>query len=72
MAPVSAIAHLAEVSRIEPHADEGKSALYFKGAAQEIGPVKLDQRGKGLAPQTPRDTNREHLLQATLMSELFS
>ena len=72
MPPVSAIAHLAEVSRIEPHADGGKYAVYFKGAAQEIGPVKLDQRGKRLAPQAPRDTNREHLLQATLMSELFS
>ena len=64
MPPVSAIAHLAEVSRIEPHADGGKYALYFKDAAQEVGPVKLDQRGKGLAPQTPRDTNREHLLHA--------
>ena len=46
--------------------------VYFKGAVQEIGPVKLDQGGKGLAPQAPRDTNREHLLQVTLMSELFS
>ena len=72
VAPVSAITHLAEVSRIEPHADGGKYALYFKEAAQEIGPVKLDQGGKGLAPQAPRYTNREHLLQATLMSDLFS
>ena len=72
MAPVSAITHLAEVSRIEPHADEGKYAVCFKEAAQAIGPVKLDQGGKRLAPQAPRDTNREHLLQATLMSDLFS
>ena len=70
MAPVSAITHLAEVSRIEPHADEGKYAVYFKEAAQEIGPVKLDQ-GEKVSPQAPRYTNREHLLQATLMSELF-
>ena len=72
MAPVSAITHLAEVSRIELHGDEGKYAVYFKEAAQEIGPIKLDQGGKGLAPQAPRYTNREHLLQATLMSDLFS
>jgi len=44
---------LAEVSRIEPHADEGKYAVCFKEAAQAIGPVKLDQ-GKKLAPSTQR------------------
>ena len=52
VAPVSAITHLAEVSRIEPHADEGKYAVCFKEAAQAIGPVKLDQ-GKKVSPKHP-------------------
>jgi len=68
-APVSAITHWAEVSHIEPHGAEGKYALYFKAAAQQISPINLEG---GQHPQAPRYTNLQRLLQAKSMSQVFS
>ena len=68
-APVSAITHWAEVSHIEPHGTEGKYALYFKAAAQQISPINLEG---GQPPQSPRYTNLQRLLQAKSMSQVFS
>ncbi|MGI6321846.1 MAG: hypothetical protein ACOXZO_00780 [Bacteroidales bacterium] len=50
VAPISAITHVAEVSRIEKYKDTNKYIVYFKESAREINPVKLDTKKKGSAP----------------------
>jgi len=71
VAPVSAITHLASVSRIIPWQDTGKYCLEFAEPAQEIGSIKLDQPGKGKAPQSPRYTSMNKLLKAKTISDIF-
>lgn len=59
--PVSAITHLAEVSKIEKYKDTGKYKIYFKEAAKKIVPIRLTRRKKGAAPQAPRYTSLKKL-----------
>ena len=71
VAPISAITHLAEVSKIEKYKDTNKYIVYFKEAAKEINPVKLDTKKKGTAPQAPRYTTYEKLMKGKVLSDVF-
>lgn len=68
--PVMAITHYAEIDRIEPYGDTGKYIVYFKGAAQEIGPIKYADAPSGTM-QGPRYTNINQLKSAKTISELL-
>ncbi len=71
IAPISAITHIAPVNRIVSWKDTGKYCLEFAEPAHEINPIKLDQTVKGLAPQAPRYTSLERLLQAKVLFDIF-
>jgi hypothetical protein len=68
--PISAITHIAKVSRIEPYGEEGKYKLIFEGKAEEIKPIPLKDAPRGTM-QGPRYTTREKLLRATKVMEVF-
>ncbi len=69
--PVSAITHLAEVSKIEKYKDTGKYKIYFKEAAKKVGPIRLTSRKKGTAPQAPRYTSLKKLKKAKKFEDVF-
>jgi len=71
VAPISAITHLAEVSKIEKYKDTNKYIVYFKEPAKEINPVKLDTKKKGTAPQGPRYTTYEKIMKGKILSDVF-
>jgi len=60
-APISAITHYAEVSKIKKYKDTGKYIVYFKEPAKKVGPIKLTTGKSGKAPQAPRYTIYEKL-----------
>jgi len=70
-APVSAITHHAEVSKIEKYKDTGKYIVYFKEPAKKIGPIKLTTGKSGTAPQAPRYTTYEKLIKAKKLEDIF-
>ena len=70
-APISAITHYAEVSKIEKYKDTGKYIVYFKDPAKNIGPIKLTSGKKGKAPQAPRYTTYEKLIKAKKLEDIF-
>jgi len=72
-APVSAITHVAPVKSIELWPDSQKYVLTFSEPARAIAPIKLIPRPKGNtnAPQAPRYTNHEHLMNAKNLDEAF-
>jgi hypothetical protein len=71
VAPISAITHIAPVRDIEPYKDTNKYILYFAEPAKKIGPIKLKANGDVKAPQAPRYTSMERLLNAKTMDEAF-
>jgi hypothetical protein len=71
VAPISAITHYAEVSKIEKWNDTNKYILHFKDKAIEIKAISLDKTKKGLAPQAPRYTSKDRLLKASKLSDVF-
>jgi hypothetical protein len=68
--PISAITHIAKVSRIEPYGESGKYKLIFEGKAEPIGPIPLKDAPRGTM-QGPRYTTREKLLKATKVLDAF-
>lgn len=70
-APISAITYFAEVARIEKYRNTGKYIVYFKNRARKIGPVKLSNKDKGLAPQAPRYTSFRRLKSAKTIGDVF-
>jgi len=70
-APVAHISHYAEIDRIEPYKDTGKYILFLKNK-KTVKPIKLGTGKKGEAPQAPRYTTLEKLLNANSVSELWS
>jgi hypothetical protein len=71
VAPVQAITHVADVDRIERWKDTAKYAIYFKTPAREIGPVRLAQNGKVMAPQNSRYTSFAKLQTAKTLDDVF-
>lgn len=71
VAPVSAITHYAEVSKIEKYRDTNKYILYFKEPAKEIKPIHLGENSRGKAPQAPRYTTFKKLSDAKILSDVF-
>lgn len=69
-APVGAITHYAEVSRIEPYGDEGKYKVIFNGKAQPIGPIPFANAPQGFM-QGPRYTTFEKLKSAKKLPDLL-
>ena len=68
--PVSAVRNYAEIDRIEPYKDSGKFIAYLKNK-KTISPIELDKGEKGVAPQAPRYTTLNKLLNAKKISELW-
>ena len=71
VAPVSAITHMAEVSRIERYENTNKYILYFKEPAHEIKAIVLPKDKKGLAPQSPRYTSFARIKNAKTLKDIF-
>jgi hypothetical protein len=69
-APVAHISHYAEIDRIEPYKDTGKYILYLKNK-KTIKPIKLEGGKSGDAPQSPRYTTLNHLLNAKTLADLW-
>src|SRR3989338_4468105 len=69
-APIAHVSHYAEIDRIEPHKDTGKYILYLKDK-KTIKPIKLGTGKRGEAPQAPRYTTLEKLVNAKMISELW-
>ena len=70
-APVSAITYIAEVDKIEKYKDTNKYIVYFKDKARKINPVKLVEKGKVKAPQAPRYTIYNKLINAENLDDAF-
>ena len=74
VSPVSAITHIAKVSKIEPFENTNKYIVYFDGPAKEISPIALvpkEKKGRVNAPQAPRYANREQLEKAKTLDDVF-
>jgi hypothetical protein len=70
-APISAITHVAEVERIEPFDGPGNYAVYFKGPAQEVGPIYPVPNGGSSPPTGNRYTSFARLCRAHTLEEVF-
>jgi len=70
-APTSAITHYAEVASIEKYKDTNKYIVHFKHNAIQIGPIKLSESKKGVAPQAPRYTSINKLQAAGTIAQVF-
>jgi len=70
VAPVSAITHIAKVKSIEQWKDTNKYILYFSEPAEKIKKVKLGKI-KGKAPQAPRYSSKDRILEADTLDSVF-
>ncbi|WP_207707319.1 hypothetical protein [Crassaminicella thermophila] len=68
-APISAITHYAEVSKIERNTN--KYIVYFKDKAIKIQDIKLSKDKPSLAPQSPRYTNFNMMIKADSLANIF-
>jgi hypothetical protein len=69
-APVAHISHYAKIEKIEPYKDTGKYILYLKNK-KTVKPIKLSGKARGEAPQAPRYTTLDKLLEAKSINELW-
>lgn len=70
VAPISAITHIAEVKSIEQWKETNKYIVYFTEPAEKIRKVPLGN-SKGKAPQSPRYSSRERILNAKTLDSVF-
>jgi hypothetical protein len=70
VAPISAITHMAEVKSIEQWKDTNKYILHFTEPAEKIKKVPLGI-SKGKAPQSPRYSSRDRILNAKSLDNVF-
>lgn len=71
VAPVSAITHIAPVRNIEAWKDSDKFVLNFSERPREIGPITLVKGGHVNAPQNLRYTNKDTLLKAKTLDDVW-
>lgn len=69
--PTSAITHIAPVASIEAWKDTAKFVVNFSAPAKEIGPIPLVKGGRCKALQNLRYTNREKLMSAKSLEDLW-
>lgn len=70
VAPISAITHIAEIKSIEQWEDTNKYILHFTKPAEKIKKVSLG-KSKGKAPQSPRYSSKERILNAGTLDNVF-
>jgi hypothetical protein len=70
VAPISAITHIAGVKSIEQWKDTNKYILHFTEPAEKIKKVPLGTN-KGKAPQSPRYSSRDRILNAKSLDNVF-
>jgi len=70
-APISAITHYAEISKIERYENTSKYIVYFKDKAIKIQDIKLPKYKPSLAPQSPRYTNFNRMVKAKNLEDIF-
>jgi len=70
VAPISAITHIAEVKSIELWKDTNKYILHFSESAEKIKKVPLG-KSKGKAPQSPRYSSKERILNSDNLDNVF-
>ena len=70
VAPISAITHIAKVMSIEQWNDTNKYILRFEEPALEIKKVPMG-KSKGKAPQSPRYSSKEKILNALTLDNVF-
>jgi len=70
VAPISAITHIAEIKSIEQWKDTNKYILYFTEPAEKIKSVPLGTN-KAKAPQSPRYSSRDKILNAKSLDNVF-
>ena len=68
--PVSAITHIAKVKKIEQYKETNKYIVYFTEKAEKINKIKIGTT-KGKAPQSPRYTSKERILNAKSLDDVF-
>jgi len=68
--PISAITHLAPVSRIEPYGESGKYKVIFSEPAKPVGPIVFGDAPSG-SMQGIRYVRHDQLVAAKTISELF-
>lgn len=70
VAPISAITHIAEVKSIEQWKHTNKYILHFSEPAEKIKKVPLG-KSSGKAPQSPRYSSRDRILDASSLDGVF-
>ncbi|WP_419212592.1 hypothetical protein ACNR9Q_00340 [Maribacter sp. X9] len=70
VAPISAITYIAEIKSIEQWQDTNKYILYFSKPAEKIKKVVLG-KNKGKAPQSPRYSSKNRILNAHSLDNVF-
>lgn len=71
VAPISAITHIAEISKIERYQNTDKYILYFKNKPEKIEQIKIG-KNSGKVPQSPRYATLEEISKAKTLDELFN
>ena len=69
--PISAITHIAPVGNIEVWKDSAKFVLNFSEPAREIGPIMLVKGGRVKALQNLRYTNKDTLMLAKTLDDVW-
>ncbi len=70
VAPISAITYIAEVKSIKQWKNTNKYVLYFNSPAKKIRKVGLGKI-KGKAPQSPRYSSRQRIMNAQTLDNVF-
>ncbi|MEK7496803.1 MAG: hypothetical protein AAB657_02755 [Patescibacteria group bacterium] len=69
--PIAHVSHYAEIDRIELYKDTDKYIVYLKNK-KTVKPIKLGTGKRGEAPQAPRYTTLEKLLNAKTINQLWN